>query len=85
MVDVAVDVSCGRGRVFLQVHACSTQDAGHSASVKRDGVVVVGSANIDFVVKAKVLSRGEPSPVRTRTEGGKGANQAVAAARRRER
>ena len=57
MVDVAVDVSAADAVEYFSNYAlCSTQDAGHSAFVKRDGVVVVGGANIDFVVKAKALS-----------------------------
>ena len=84
MVDVAVDVSAADAvEYFSNYTLLSTQDAGHSASAKRDGVVVVGGANIDFVVKAKALPRaGETITGEDllQTEGGKGAT-AVAAAR----
>lgn len=85
MVDVAVDVSVADAVEYFSKYTLrSSQDADRSESVKRDGVVVVGGANIDFVVKAKALPRaGETITGEDllQTEGGKGANQAVAAAR----
>ena len=89
MVDVAVDVSAADAVEYFSNYTLrSTQDAGHSAFVKRDGVVVVGGANIDFVVKVKALPRaGETITGEDllQTEGGKGANQLLASARARRR
>jgi ribokinase len=84
MIDVAFDVDVPRAANFFLERLSTFGAVKKPELAASERVVVVGGANIDLVVKARTLPRaGETVSGNDliQTEGGKGANQAVAARR----